>query len=585
MISDKRLFTAILVLASTLLASCDGSSNSNGSSPEIPSPARQSDILLFSIVCCEGEGRRLELYKFNLQGETILLSDTIDQREDVGTRAVSPDNKRVAYGYKIEKNTFGLKVLDIDSTEQLFAAPKYHSDYVRNIDWSSDSQSLVYFNYSFDTENGTISYVDLGENSTSMLSSGVASYEISGDSNLLSILIENSGVGQAPSADLKLLDAKGEGEQLPIDTVTGEDKSFRYQWSPYANELLYQARIYIQEDYGSGNYPAGPLVLMDADGARSQILPENDTFPAPFLPYIWLSEQRILLPNFSSFMVLTRDGRVLFEQSMSRGSLVVPSPDNTLLAYVDYAGIDSSTPEVYVLNIETGGIHAAGPASEGYLGDNGFDASILKWSEDGTMLAWNRVTSYEGVSGGELYVHNAQTGATELVTSDFLHIKTFVDSAIQSSYGEFDGAFSWLPGEALLEYVVVAGTRLELTLADPKAQSTLTVGEMAASLDTPCNYARAWRSSKEVMWNHCGEGVLYSQIDVDQQVTSEKVYDRDIAFPQQSKNLEFVVAKSRDLSDPSARGHSVVFDFVQGKMLKVEIPPGHSQPNLMTLLQ
>tara|TARA_R110001599_G_scaffold353870_1_gene601399 strand:- start:193960 stop:195018 length:1059 start_codon:yes stop_codon:yes gene_type:complete len=352
--------------------------------------------------------------------------------------------------------------------------------------------------------------------------------------------------------------------------------------------MLYQARYHFggDENDDPGNYPAGPLVLMRADGQRSSILAENDRFPAPWLPYFWLNEQLILLPRAGSFMVLTRDGRVLFEQSMSTGSLVVPSPDHTLLAYVDFVDGDRSDPQVYILDIETGSIHSAGPASDLWKEYGSNDTSILRWSDDGAMLAWNRTTSYEEISVGELYVHDVDTHGTELITSDFLHISTRIEPNNQSSYGDFDGSFSWLQGETLLEYIVDTGAGLELTLADPIEQTTQTIGMIAPGLDTACRYARVWRSRKQVLWNRCGDGVYYSRIGVDQEVSSDKVYERDLSYPRQSKNHEFVVAQSLVLSKPLGRDqYWVVFDFVVGKMLKVEIPPQHAQPVLMTLLQ
>ena len=595
MLNNAKLAT--LLLCSFLLSACGGSNNSSstGNGPEIPPSVRNADILVFYAICCEGQAasdRKAQLYKFNVKGETIQLSDP-NQTESVDSTEVSPDKERVAYSYYLDNDKLGLKILKIDSTEQEFSAPPFAGDRVQEITWRPDSQSLIYLPYIFDNRSGSLSLASISEDSPSELIRNISDYTLSGDGTLIATLTTSYEAGQPVSAELNLLDLTGQLERTLLETTTGSANQYNLGWSPYANDLLYQARSIDSDAYFTpADEPAGPLMLRDADGHILPILDANPNYPSEVLPFLgmatrqyrWIDEQRILLNSSGapSFLVVARDGSIIVEQEISYGSLIAASPDQRHLAFINYDQGDRDKPQVYIMNIDTGDVQAVGRGSVLWLDNSVFDSSILRWSEDGSMLAWNSGISYDKRSRGELYVHNLETSITQLITSDFVHVESQIEPYYQSVFRDQEGNFSWLPGENLLEYVTDSGAGLKLALTDPIANKTQVVGQMAASVDTPCQYARIWRTKEEVVWNHCGDSVYHSLINTQGEVTNTKILDGDMFSTQLTDNREYVAIRS---GLAGAIGHWYMFDFVADKLLKVEIPEGAAQPFRIELLQ
>ena len=582
-----------LLLASTLLAACNGSDNS---SPAVtPPPARKAAVLLFRALCCEGQAynnQKAQLYKFNRLGETIQLSDP-NETEYVESTMVSPDGERVAYGYRLINDELGVNILHIDSARQEFSTAQLGGDYVRAITWRPDSQSLIYFTYTFESQNGTLSMARVSESSPLALMEGVADYTASSDGALLATLSTSYESGRPIAAELNLLDLTGQTEKVLLETTTEKANHFQVGWSPYGNELLYQARFLdLDAYYTPADVPAGPLMLMDTDGSKRPVLDANPKYPSVVLsfsglaamPYRWLDEQRILLNSSSapSFLVIGRDGSVIVEQDIVYGSLIAPSPDQRHLAYINYDQGERDNLKVYIMDLDTGDVQAVGQGSVLWLYNSVFDPSILRWSEDGSMLAWNSGISYDERSRGELYVHNMETSITELITSGYVHVEAQIQPYYQSAYRDQEGNFSWLPGENLLEYVTDSGDGLELTMTDPTTNRTQAIGEMAASVDTPCQYARAWRSNEEVVWGHCGDGVYHSRIGNNGEVTSAKILNGEMFSAELTNNREYAAMRSGVAGDI---GYWYVFDFVADQVLKVELPEGSAQPSRVLLLQ
>jgi Tol biopolymer transport system component len=570
-----------LLLGLALLASCDGSNNSSSPATEAEPtpPSGKMDVLVFQAYCCSGdayEDRNVRLYKTNRLGESTLLSNTT-AGESVIDYAVAPDSERLAYWYSLEGGESALAILNLDPVAREQPAPVVTGQYTWTIDWRPDSQSLVYSAFEGGSLASSLFLAYVGDQSPHEIISAAGlgaqaaiDYRLSSDGNHLAMSINTNGENQQALTSLYLTDLAAPQVLTLIDTGSGEANRFNFSWSPYANELAYQPRFQIIDPpfgLGKTNFAQGPVSLVDSSGVSRPVFEQNDDIPYPYTPYTWLDEQRILLIGYDQFVIIATDGTLLAQQGLSTGSGVVLSPDKQRLAYISRAP-GSPDHEVFVMEVATGHSQSVGPASAIFEIRNLFDVSSLRWSQDGSMLAWNRRISYQQSDVGELYVHDFNDSRTHLLTSGYLHRNGL-------SY------FSWLAGEKLIEYVESTGNGLELALTDPLSQTTQWVGVMSPGPDTSCSYARAWRSKAEVVWNHCDDGVYLSLIKANGAVTDTRLLDGNIYSYtlKLTRNGELAVMQS---DGPTNNWY--LYDFWESQLMALQGTEGES-PVSVTLLQ
>ncbi len=506
----------------------------------------------------QSPGEPSRLYKVNRQGESTLLSGAAGEAS-VERYAISPDTGQLAFVYGLAAGQSGLAVIDL-ATGEAVRPTLMIGGAVVSPQWLPDSQGLLYSVADSQGITGSLFLVRPLESDPVKLvetdpatGSRLAEVAVSADSSRAAVLISEYGPtdSDVPTfSSLYLLDLAAAAEPALVADTTGDANTFGFSWSPAGRQLLYQQRQYIGLTF-IGNrtwFPAGPLVVLGADGIGRAIADYEDN-----LQLHWLDAQRILVAFFDRFDVLTADGRQLATHTRVGEWQVVPSPDGTLLAFLDRTA--DNTVAAHVLSLDTGEARIAGQASSLFLRHQSFDDSVLHWSPDGLWLAWNR--KMEGdPTVAEFYAHEISTGNTRLLTTNF---------------AGFPGYSPWLPEGHTPGYPVRAGAVLELTVTDLDSGSAIVIGEAADSLT--CYPSGAWASNHKVLWDSCGDGVYLSRIAGDGAVTGTRVLDRDTAGFALTDNRQIALmqplAQGGDGSPDGPVANRFIYDFIEQRLMEL----------------
>ncbi len=417
---------------------------------------------------------------------------------------VSPDRGRVAYAYSLEDGRHGMAIKRISNGELEEPNPVFDGLEPTSIQWQPDSRGLVFAVWQADRANGypnrsALYLATLGEaDPVKLMGDETGSlnfwYAMSANGSALAVqtlLRDTDGVPEPPSGSLYLLDLAAPGSPLLLDTLKGGGNAaagsyyFKFAWSPYANELLYQQRenTFPSNRFQPNDYGRGPLMLADMRGSNRALREVDDPW---YVDWTWLDAQKILVAPQNRFEVIATDGSLWAEHEKS-GS-VVPSPDGHKLAF-----LDSLRSVVLSLDVEMLEYRELGPGTvlSYVLGIS--HGSDLRWSPGGTQLAWDRLeVTDDGIGTGELYVH------------DFGESRTWTLIPRESAPVNLP-LFSWLPDGGALDYYQLVGEAAQLTVTDLATDNTRAVGQ-------DCNLVRAWRTNTEVLWNPCGDGLSLSEL-------------------------------------------------------------------------
>ncbi|MEM6580245.1 MAG: hypothetical protein AAF699_03180 [Pseudomonadota bacterium] len=581
------------VFGGFLLTSCGGSNGTslNASEPEITSQDRQLEIVAFEGICCDdlpGFDQRSQLYTFNRLGETKSLSPEGDS-ESVIRSAVSPNGESIAYVYETLDSSRGLNILDTRSGDTLFTAPLATGSFIPQMAWLPDSTGLILLDQTLRDRIGRIYRAILDEQTLIELDTNVHSFAISQAGGLLAVMsrtLDDSQPIRLPvAAELALFNLNDGNARMQLD-VTGEGSNdFRYAWSPFAEELIYQIRD-LKPGYGyiPGNDAASPLWLWQPEAGLQELLPTRQDYPSPFVHYVWLRTDRFLFYSWEkpSFIIIERDGSQFFEGQIAQGSIVAPSPDYTKLAYLAYPGERRRRPQVYVRDLETGDITDAGPASVLTLLGGAPEPSVLRWSDDSSKLAWNREINSRASTLGELYVFDSEQGISQLISASAVHRILEGYGGLRSLFGEEEGNFSWLPGQNRLDYVRFAENGAELVVTDLDSGDTQVVGQVASALNGDCPYARAWRTDEEVLWSRCEGGLYYSNLGLVADTSAHQLLTKPLFSIDLTNNREYGLLRSGTSGELE---YWYTYDFVEGELLRVEPPLPSQQPWRLLPLQ
>jgi Tol biopolymer transport system component len=354
------------------------------------------------------------------------------------------------------------------------------------------------------------------------------------------VLGENYAAPDDPapeSASLYLLDPAAAQQPVSIASASGDSNSFKLAWSPSANELLYQRRLVTPAvSIGdSNNHPAGPLMLFDA-GGNSRVL--REIADEGWVPWVWLSANRVLVAPQGRFTVVGTDGSLIASHTTTGNGRVVPSPGGGRLAFLDRT--DQADLSAYILAIDEGEYRVLGPASSIFLIHGNFDDSELRWSPDGSWLAWNRNVDVAN-QVGELYAHDLAASQTRELTGELAQYPSY-----SSNW------FSWLPERDTLDYVAVAGNHFELLVTDLTSDKTQSVGELAS---TSCNVNRAWPTNEKVIVNLCGEGAFLARLKQDGSFTQSRLLNGDIWTLVLTEDREIAVMQTIPPTNDNSAGY------------------------------
>lgn len=526
----NRHLQAVALMLAACLAGCGGGSGSSPLPEPGPGPAIQNVMVYQGQVA---EGDRTGLYVLNREGEARRLS------EDAGTatvkdHVVSPDGKQVAYWYQ----QLALVMLALDDPE---ARPTRLAvgggvPAVADHDWLQwlpDSRRMLYS--TSDTGGGLPNALWLAsvgrENPVQLVApqQGVSTslkYAVSADGSRAAVTVNYLGVrgccSSVVSAALYLLDLETVADPVLVDSASGDSNGFLATWSPAGHELLIQRRL---QEQGLDS-ASGPLTLVQEDG-REFPLWQGDNEPDTR----WLDPGRVLVALPGGFELIDTDGGVLASHSATinrddtgAGSTSVTlSPDGRRLAFLDWSS--ESDLEVYLLDLDDGVTRAIGPASSEPIiwhftaGTKAYVASELRWSGDGSWLAWDRksVTAEQDSVGKDVYTYNIATAETRLVAVSTI------------SWGWED--YPLLPEGNVLEYwprvaetvtpfYVLVVDNLDsgqTVFAEPYPMPSFEVKD--PDLDEtwrvvqPQNVCwKPWLDSGEILWNGCDANIYRSRI-------------------------------------------------------------------------
>jgi hypothetical protein len=534
-----RRITRFIVLGAMLLQGCglSGSSSDHDSSPP---PSAPSDLLLYL-----ADATSL-LYKINTMGESVLLSDVAGTQGVDFYYAVSPDLQRVAFVYSLDSGQLALAIKQIESGELETPNPVMDAQAVWPPQWLPDSSGLIYGVSGFDSSLSSLYLATVGEESPVELISvdlgerARLSFEISADGSRLAVVSQNFATADdfvPASSSLYLLDLTTPPQAVLIETATGDANSFKFAWSPYANELVYQRRL-VTEPLSPGfsnNHPVGPLLLLDAGGASRTLREVDDE---GWVSWVWLSAEQILVAPQGQFTIIATDGSLVASHTSTGNGRIVPSLDSRQLAFLDWtAGVG---PEVYALEIETGEYRVLGPGSSYFVIHRSFDDSSLVWSADGDWLAWNRDIDRSNQMG-ELAAYDFQIAQRRVLTSEMAQF-----ASVTSNW------FSWLPQGHALEFIASTGDGFQFTVTDLTSDQTRVVGDLAA---TSCTVQRVWPTNDQVIWNRCGDGVFVSRQKKDGSFAGSRLIDQDIRTLKLTENRQIAVMQASGIDGENPWGN------------------------------
>lgn len=567
--------SALVALA---LLGCDGSGSSSGGGSDPPAAA--TDLLVY-----RSYPNPAQLYKLDTRGRATQLSDALVTGgfSNETDYVVSPDRERVAFAYTLGDGRYALGIKRISNGELEEPNPVFDGLEPTSIQWQPDSRGLVFAVWQAAGANvypnrSALYLATLGEADPVKLMGDQAGslnfgYAMSADGSALAVqtfLRDTDAVPEPPLGSLYLLDLAAPGSPLLLDTLKGGGNAyagsyyFKWAWSPYANELLYQQRETVAPDYRytPDDYARGPLMLADMQGSNRVLREVDDPW---YVAWTWLDAQKILVAPRYRFEIIGTDGTLRAGHASS--GPVVPSPDAAKLAFLDSTGQLAPEGEVLALDLETLEYRDLGPGTIFSYVPLVPYYSDLRWSPDSTQLAWNRLEmTDDGIGTGELYAH------------DFIESRTWTLIPGESA-PRYLPWFSWLPDGGALNYDLLAGESYQLTVTDLATDATRGIGQN-------CSGVPAWRSNSEVLWNHCGDGLALSELK-DGAYRKTRLLDteaRDIVLTG-DRNIAVVhpavLNEGNTTNIPDANWQA--YDFATGRLQELEGTGG--TPCCGTLLQ
>ena len=540
------------VLAAVCLSGCDGSgSSSSGRDPE--TPTAPSELLVYK------QDTSSRLYKLDSQGRSTLLSEGILESD----YAISPNGSYIAFADSLAGGSTALTILRPTENAPEQTEPRYAGEVYLSIQWQPDSRGFV---YSVFDASAFISYLYLatvGETDpVELIGSNLGArarlqVDLSSDGSRLAVLAEyyaSASASVPESASLYLLDLLNSGAMSLIGTAEGDANSFKFAWSPYGNELVYQRRFRTDQVTPSipDNYPAGPLMLMEVSG-ETRIVREAQG-DRDWTDLAWLDPTRLLVRT-TGLEVIDTSGNLVTSHTITGNGQMIISPDQKRLAFLDRSVTDGRT-AVYMLDLESGEYRVLGPASSDFLTGGAFEDSSFRWSPDGSYLAWNVKPSPFGPDWqtlvGQLYVYDVDTARTQPVSANL---------ALHDQHYLSDGFFAWLPDGVTLDYVVRRESGYELAVIDIASGGTREVGELPS---VSCSVQRAWRDQAQVLWNACGDGVFLSSLKENGSFTTSRVADWDVWRMVTTANRDFAVMQPVNSAGSLWEAPWQVYDFERG---------------------
>ncbi|MEZ5502175.1 MAG: hypothetical protein R3E50_05790 [Halioglobus sp.] len=435
---------------------------------------------------------------------------------------VAPDTTQIVYWYLSDERHTALNVMRLDTGDMKRHSTELDGVLATPLTWLPDASGFIYTVRSSDhtqtlflARSGAEDPVKLFETPPDVEE---LRHAVSADGAAVTVDFSTRNP-TGNQASLYLIDLGKPGDAVLVDSeLTDPYHAMRFEvaWSPYANELVYHAT-----PDGSLPPPTGtpavtpdirPFMLYRADGSRQAL---GD--PSDYAPASWLSADRFLVDLDTSFQILDTGGRPPVSHRKRSWSQPVPSPDRRKVAFLDDTAAGDA--QVHVMDCYSGVVAVVGQGSSFFNGlfVPTFD-SELRWSPDGSWLAWNR--SLDGrflpeSGNNELYAYEVGSSTTRLITAEL--------ASTAPRYPLVQ--VTWLPEGNVLNYLVHSATGYEITLTDLAAGTTLVIADMA---ELNCWLLRAWPTNGEVLWNHCGDGVYLSTIDNGGSVESTRLLAGDI---------------------------------------------------------
>ncbi|MEE4144860.1 MAG: hypothetical protein V2I26_08680, partial [Halieaceae bacterium] len=522
------------ILAGVCISGCDGSgSSSSGQEPE--TPAAPLDLLVYE------QDISSRLYKLDSLGRSTLLSEGMLKSD----YAISPDGRYIAFADSLADGQAAITILSPTENNPEQAGSDYPPEAYLSIQWQPDSQGVVYSVYDASEFVSYLYLSTLGETEpVELIGSNLGALarlqvEQSYDGSRLAVLVEyySAESDSLPeSAALYLLELLNPETMSLIGTAEGDANSFKFAWSPYGNDLVYQRRLRTDPVAPSipDNYPAGALMLMDASGTSRLIREAQGDTDWTYLA--WLDPTRLLIRT-TDLEVINIAGNLLTSHTITGNSEMEISPDHRRLAFLDKSATDGH-PAVYMLELESGEYRELGPASSDFLIGGAFEDSKVRWSPHGSYLAWNVKPSpfgpdWQTMVGG-LYVYDVGSTTTQLVSENL---------ALHDQHYLSDGFFAWLPEGRSLDYVVRREAGYELAVVDIASGDTRAVGELPS---VNCGVQRVWRDQAQILWNACDDGVYLSSSKQSGSFTTSRVADWDVWRMVTTADREFVIMQAVD---------------------------------------